>query len=235
MLVIVFFPVIITAQQDDSVERVTVLDFTAEGGVAQSEAKALTRKFETAVFNTDAFTVVEQSEAGKILEAQNYSLSGCTSDECAVEIGQLRSADTIFLGTVGTIGSSYTITIKLVNVTSGKSMAAESLDAGSLEELSAGMSALACRFSGGLMRGGAGRLVVEEAESAPADSGGGAQRERYVSLRLLSNPDGMKFRILNAAGEQLSDGYTPKALRLSIADYKIAAEDPENMHYPFEA
>ena len=57
--------------------RVAVLPFNPVG-VSEAEAQILTNLFETAVVNTRAFEVIEQSQADNILEAQEFSLGGCT-------------------------------------------------------------------------------------------------------------------------------------------------------------
>jgi len=56
--------------------------------VAKHDAATLTLLFETDLVNTEAFEVIEQAEADKILKAQEYTVSDCTDENCAVEIGK---------------------------------------------------------------------------------------------------------------------------------------------------
>jgi len=56
-----------------------------------------------------------------ILKEQAFSLSGaCNSAECAVEIGQLLSAKKMVVGDIGKIGETYSITLRMVDVSTGK-------------------------------------------------------------------------------------------------------------------
>ena len=52
------------------------------------------------------------TDVEEILEAQAFSLSGCTDDSCAVEIGELLSAEKIVLGSIEGLGTSMVLTRK---------------------------------------------------------------------------------------------------------------------------
>jgi formylglycine-generating enzyme required for sulfatase activity/TolB-like protein len=134
--------------QDQKI-RVTVIPFSAEG-VSKTAAKTFTDLFEIALIKTNHYTVVESTERDQILEAQAFTLSGCTDDSCVVEIGQLLAADQIFLGTVSALGSKTYLNIKLVDVEKGKSLKAETLGADSLEELSAIINQIIPRLEGSM-------------------------------------------------------------------------------------
>ena len=56
-----------------------------------------------------------------ILKEQAFTLTGaCNSAECAVEIGQLLSAEKMVIGDFGKVGETFSITIRMVNVSTGK-------------------------------------------------------------------------------------------------------------------
>ena len=67
----------------------------------------MTVLLETGLVNTQIFDVIEQTQITKILEAQEYSLSDCTDERCAVEFGKLLAAEQIVLGSVAKIGVLY--------------------------------------------------------------------------------------------------------------------------------
>ncbi|MBI9104211.1 MAG: SUMF1/EgtB/PvdO family nonheme iron enzyme [Spirochaetales bacterium] len=114
--------------------RVSVVPFTSQN-TSKQDASVLSHLFEASLIKTGRYLVVEQSERDMLLEAQAFSLSGCVDDSCAIEIGQMLSADKIFMGTLASLGSKYFLTVKLVDVAEGKGLGAETIEGDSLEEL----------------------------------------------------------------------------------------------------
>ena len=47
---------------------------------------------QTELFSTGRFTMVERKNIGKILKEQAFQHTGCTSTECAVEVGRILIA-----------------------------------------------------------------------------------------------------------------------------------------------
>ena len=95
-----------------------VLDFEARG-INPKEAATLTDRFSSALGKTNAVILVQRTMMKEILEEQGFQQSGCTSDECAVEVGALLGCQYMISGAIGKIGSSYTIDVKNVSVESG--------------------------------------------------------------------------------------------------------------------
>ena len=104
--------------------RVTVIPFDSIG-LSKSDAQSMTLLFEASLQNTGAFLLIEQVEATNILEAQEYSLSDCVDELCAIEIGRLLSADQIVLGTVGKVADLYYMTVKIIDVQTGRNLIAK--------------------------------------------------------------------------------------------------------------
>lgn len=219
-------------QSSDAMPRVSVVPFTPEG-VSRQEATTLTRLFEQKLVKTGAFVVVEQSERDQVLKARGDSLSDCTDEGCAVEIGKLLTADSIIIGTASKVGTEFYVTVKLVDVAKGKSLRAETVDATSLEGLADAMGKLAEQVALDETSGGQGKLVKVE-ETAAASSGQQESVRQSALVTFESTPSGASFTVRNAAGEQVADGITPKALGLSFATYAVEARDPEQVYYPFK-
>jgi hypothetical protein len=56
-----------------------------------------------------------------ILQEQGFNRSdNCNSSECVVEIGQLLGVEQMVIGTIGMVGSMYTVSLRLVNVATGE-------------------------------------------------------------------------------------------------------------------
>ena len=49
----------------------------------------LTERMRTEIGNTNAVRLIERKAVEKIMEEQGFQQTGCTSDECAAEVGQL--------------------------------------------------------------------------------------------------------------------------------------------------
>ena len=101
-----------------SQEYIAVIDF--EGiNVSEAEAKALSQNLTSEIIALDKYTVVERSAMDEILSEQGFQQSGCTTTDCAVEVGALLGVQKMITGSIGKIGNLYTITAKSINVETG--------------------------------------------------------------------------------------------------------------------
>ena len=105
------------SSQDGAI-TVAVLDLEGRG-ISELEAQTLTDRFRTSLGNTGAVRLVERNLMEEILTEQGFQQTGCTSDECAVEVGQLLGVQYMVSGAIGKIGDTYTIDAKLVSVETG--------------------------------------------------------------------------------------------------------------------
>ncbi len=103
---------------------------------------------ETALFKTDLFTVLSYNDMKAILEAQAFSLSGCTDDSCAIEVGKLLAAENIVLGELSSIGTIYNLAIRLIDVGSSRTISAEAITFESLNEMQDKVFEVAYRLAG---------------------------------------------------------------------------------------
>ena len=89
-------------------------------GISQSEARSLSNRLRSELVQLGKVTVVERNKMESILSEQDFQLSGCTSAECSVEIGQLLGVTTILTGGIGRVGAIYTIDLRMVDVRTGR-------------------------------------------------------------------------------------------------------------------
>ena len=94
-------------------------------GVSETLASTSRNMVETALIKTNKFTVLSYTDMEEILEAQAFSLSGCTDESCAIEIGELLAVDNIVVGDLSQVGEGMVLSIRLVNVTSGHTVSGE--------------------------------------------------------------------------------------------------------------
>ena len=136
----------ITAQNPKP--SVAVLDFEARG-IAVYEAETLTERLRSEISNTNAVRLTDRKLLEKILEEQGLQQSGCTTDECAAEVGQLLGAQFIISGAIGKLGNSYTVDAKMVSVTTGAAERAKSVTyKGEVSDLIVEMEILAWEIVG---------------------------------------------------------------------------------------
>ncbi|RMF10133.1 MAG: hypothetical protein D6762_02215 [Candidatus Neomarinimicrobiota bacterium] len=116
---VLFGTVGLMAQEDlNGKFTVAVLDFEGRG-ISQQEAQTLTDRLSSELANTGAVILVERNQMNEILEEQGFQQSGCTSAECAAEVGALLGVQNMISGSFGKIGNSYTIDAKMFSVETG--------------------------------------------------------------------------------------------------------------------
>lgn len=132
-----------------SMPSIAILDF--EGiGVSNQEALILTKRTGTYLVQLGHHQVIERGQMEQILLEQDFQLTGCTSDECAVEIGRLLGAQQMLAGSIGKFGTSYTIDMKIIDVETGRVLRTASYDSeGSINLLlTVGLPAAVRRIAG---------------------------------------------------------------------------------------
>ena len=102
----------------DSRQTVAVIDFDASG-ISQLEATSLTNRFRTAVGDVGAMRLVERGKMEEVLQEQGFQQTGCTSEECAIEVGQLLGVEFILGGAIGKVGETFTIDARMISVATG--------------------------------------------------------------------------------------------------------------------
>ena len=100
-------------------QTVAVLDFDGLG-ISSVEVSALTNRLRTELVMSNAVTVVERGQMESILLEQDFQMTGCTSDECAVEVGRLLGVTKMVAGSIGTVGSTFTLDFRIIDVASGR-------------------------------------------------------------------------------------------------------------------
>ncbi|UCH63894.1 MAG: DUF2380 domain-containing protein [Fidelibacterota bacterium] len=128
---------------------IAVMDFDGRG-ISDIEASALTDRLRNELFRLGAFEVVERGLMENILTEQDFQLTGCTSNECLVEVGRLLGARQIVGGSISKVGGTFTVSARLVDVETGKVLGVSDFDLrGELDDmLTTGMQQVAVMLSG---------------------------------------------------------------------------------------
>lgn len=194
--------------QDATKTTVAVIDFEAEG-LSEVDASILTNRFRSELVNTQAFFVLERGQMDDILKEVGFQNSGCTSSECMIEIGKLLNVQKMIGGSLGKLGSVYTIDLRLIDVQTGRIDKTITEDhSGDLTDLLQVMKSVAMRFAA---------LETRQASSVKISSMG--------SLQIVTRPSGAEIYLNDRKvgetpfkGEQMKTG--EYRLRITKDDYQ---------------
>ncbi len=85
------------------------------------EALVLGEALTTELQSKRTMRVVERSQVEKILSEQGFQKSGaCDGSECAVEVGKLVGLDRMIVGSIGKLGQTWSMTVRMVDVQTGE-------------------------------------------------------------------------------------------------------------------
>jgi len=104
---------------DDRPLSIAILDLDANG-ITIEAAKTLTNKLTNEIVKSGRYEVLERNEITNILKEQGFQQTGCVSDKCAVEIGQVIGATHMIVGSVGQVGKTYLLTARIVDVATAR-------------------------------------------------------------------------------------------------------------------
>ena len=89
-------------------------------GVDQFAVKTLTDRFRSKAVADGTYRIMERGAMDEILDEQKFQDSGCTSDECIVEMGQFLGVQFMLGATVGRVGDTFAISMRMISVESGE-------------------------------------------------------------------------------------------------------------------
>jgi len=101
-------------------KNMAVSNFEARSPLSASEAAFITDFFRTAVVELGIFDIVDRNNMDKILAEQGFQQTGCTTEDCAVQMGKLLNVHYITIGSCGKLLSRFILTVNVVSVESGK-------------------------------------------------------------------------------------------------------------------
>lgn len=122
------FPFAVTAQSiKTEKELIAVLDLQ-HVDAKKSEASALTDRFREELLKSRRFTLVDRSQMEAILDEQALQQTGCTEQECAVQVGRILGVRKIVTGKVTKISDKmWLVSAMMVDVETAETLKAESV------------------------------------------------------------------------------------------------------------
>lgn len=125
--------------------NIAILDFKPLG-VSASEATFITEFFRSGIVASRAFKVIDKANMDRVLAEQGFQQTGCTTQECAVQMGKLLNVQNMITGNFGRLAGMYQITISLVEVETGEITYSDSANCESGRELQSISNDLADRL-----------------------------------------------------------------------------------------
>lgn len=118
---IVLFIFIINSSYSANVdkEHIAIFDFEYYG-ITKDNAIIISELFRSEVVNINYFVAVERDKLNKVFEEQALQQSGCTSNECIINVGKLIGVDKVVLGRITGTGDNVFISVRKLDIESGK-------------------------------------------------------------------------------------------------------------------
>ena len=122
-----FAPLRTAYAQEDKTYNMVVMNLEAQG-VSEVEAAVLSDKLRSYIMQViaseeyrqmedkDQYVVLEREDMDKILDEFDFQNTGCVSDSCMIEFGKMMAADRMLLGSIGKIGSTYSVSARILDL-----------------------------------------------------------------------------------------------------------------------
>jgi len=192
------------SQNGRDVIRIAVLDFGTSGGLSEMEAVTLTNRLRSMLVKTNSFVVLERGKMDEILTEQGFQQTGCTTTECAVEVGKMLNVQKMVSGTIGKLGRTWTMDIALIDIETSHIEKSFFQDyKGEIDGLLTEMESVAVQIASIASKKEPAKVEVDEPKS--------------YTLTILSKPTGAKIYLNNTyAGTTPFERQAKEGLKLEV-------------------
>lgn len=98
-------------------------------GLSKDEALIISDRLRQEIQSTGKFRIMERSMMSAILQEQGFQQTGaCDSASCQMQMGKLLGVDQILIGSVGKLGSTFSLNIRILSVETGEILQSYSED-----------------------------------------------------------------------------------------------------------
>jgi TolB-like protein len=216
---------------------IVVLPFTG-GSLSQTALVNLTLLFEESLSRVDSLQVIDQSRREKVLAYLDPALLTCEDLDCAIRIGKALSASTVVMGAIVTESGKLAVSMRVVTVTSGRSIKTDSAGVASAAELPQAVRLLASALFGAPLAdsGGTGGLTAAQEQQQRLDALENLRADLEQSIaqikvkRAKAQTWGCVSLGVGAAAATLS-GLSWFLSDLAYQDYLSTSDSDEASHY----
>ncbi len=126
----------VSFSQAEGKRNLAMSDLNARG-LSEDEAQIIGERLRNEIVNQGDLRVMERSMMQALLKEQSFAQSGaCDDDACQIKMGKMLGVDFLAVGSVGKLGSMYTINLRAMDVETGEIIKSFSLDQkGDIEDL----------------------------------------------------------------------------------------------------
>lgn len=110
----------------EPIAKIAVLSFRDTASNGHSYGDVLSEMITTAFIKSKYFELIERSQIQKVLEEQQFSVSGSVDSDTAIELGRILGVDYLVVGSVARLGTLFEIDVRFIETRSGKGLLAES-------------------------------------------------------------------------------------------------------------
>jgi ankyrin repeat protein len=134
ILLILLILITVPYSQQKTIPQIAVSDLIGQG-INQSEVNVVTEQLRAELLKAGHFRIIERSQMQEILKEQGFQQTGCTTDACAVQVGQMLGVSDIVVGTLGIAGSYTVLAIRILDVQTGEVLVNETVKTNGIDKM----------------------------------------------------------------------------------------------------
>ena len=202
--------------------RIALLDLKPDDVPAKT-ARVVSSMLRTEFINLKKFLVIERSQMQEIIKEQGIQHSGCTDQDCAVQLGRLLSSKKVLLGEVTSLGQSIIINVRIVDVEKGVSEYAAKEKAASEDALERAVYKLARKL--------AARITIKGDDASGYESDAALSSSGYYSRGIVFPGWGQFYSGRSAKGYIFLSSFVLSGAFMGYAvyDFTVKRGDYEDM------
>jgi TolB-like protein len=162
---------------------IAVMDLEPQA-VDSSVARTLSDIMRTELLNTGRFEVLERAQMSRLIEEMKLQQTGLTDVQDAAQLGKMLNVEKLIIGSIGLMGTTYHINVRLVDVAKAVTELAERAECRAREdELPGTITSLINKIA--LRIPLRGTIVEVESEKVYIDIGGTHGIQSGLTLRVV--------------------------------------------------
>jgi len=168
--------------------KIALMDLTSQN-IDPGIALVVTDLLRNNLFNTGRYSVLERANMDKLIKEQQFQMSGCSSTECAIELGKILNMQEMLVGSVNKLGSKFFINARMVDVESGEIMITATAECYSENDLADACKDITSKLI---------KIDIEPAKAAPSKKG--KEEESKKQPQTLK----MKIAVMDAQSQNVN-------------------------------
>jgi tetratricopeptide (TPR) repeat protein len=119
----------------------------AAQGTSRSDTDVIEGILREQLIRTGSFNIGGKKDIDAVLKEQGFSRQGCSSQECAQELGRRLNVSMVVVGSFGKLLGTYMVPVRVLNVETGAVIYTDTCKGGNVGELKNGIADMARRIA----------------------------------------------------------------------------------------